>query len=277
MISRLLPLILALVAVPAVAFAQPAACQQFFPDGQPPALVNPRLGQRTTLLCNDAYAVLASGITHGALWSAEHPTTESLAAARSTPRQGAFHPDDRLPPDDQAQLDDYRRSGYDRGHMTPSSDMPDDQAQQQSFSLANMVPQTPALNRGIWERIESAVRGLAVRDGELYAVTGPAFQSGRLQSIGPDAVLVPTSTWKAIYDPHARGAAAYVCLKTPEPSCSTVSVATLARVVGIDPFPALPEAIKQTAMVLPLPKPSRYSRTSRQRGRHSHTEPQLDQ
>ncbi|MGI4940859.1 MAG: hypothetical protein ACRYHQ_09910 [Janthinobacterium lividum] len=37
-------------------------------------LVNPRLAQWTTLLCNDAYAALACGVTHGALWSAAHPT-----------------------------------------------------------------------------------------------------------------------------------------------------------------------------------------------------------
>ena len=74
-------------------------------------LVNPRLAQRTTLLCNDAYAALASGITHGALWSAEHPTAASLAEAGETGRTNLFHPDDRLPFADQAQLEDYRRSG----------------------------------------------------------------------------------------------------------------------------------------------------------------------
>ena len=94
-----------LLVTPAV-FAQPAACPQFFPGGQPPALVNLRLAQRTTLLCNDAYAVLAFGVTHGPTWSAEHPTAASLDAARGTPRQGEFHVEDRLPPADQAQLED---------------------------------------------------------------------------------------------------------------------------------------------------------------------------
>src|SRR3954469_23883461 len=190
----------------ASALAQPAACPQFFPGGQAPALTNSRLAQRTTLLCNDAYAVLASGVTHGAIWSAERLTMASVTAARDTVRASVFYSDPRLPPADQAQLEDYRRSGYDRGHMTPSGDMPDWEAQQQSFSLANMVPQTSQLNRGIWERIETAVRDLAAREGELYVVTGPAFQGQQLQSIGPSAVLVPSATWKAVYSPEGGGA-----------------------------------------------------------------------
>ena len=133
MIHRLLTITLALLAAPLAALAQDAACPEFFPGGQPPALVNPRLAERTTLLCNDAYAALASGVTRGPLWSVEHSTAASLAAARDTPRQGEFHPEARLPRADQAQLDDYRRSGYDRGHMAPSGDMPDARAQQQSF------------------------------------------------------------------------------------------------------------------------------------------------
>ena len=72
------------------------------------------------------------------------PTTASLAAAGATPRQGDFHPDDRLPETDQAQLVDYRQSGFDRGHMTPSGDMPTKTAQEQSFSLANIVRSKPS-------------------------------------------------------------------------------------------------------------------------------------
>ncbi len=268
-IPRILPLALALLA-PVAALAQAPACPQFFPGGQLPALVNPRLAQRTTVLCNDAYAVLASGVTHGALWSAERPTTASLGAARRTPREGQFHPDDRLPSADQAQLDDYRRSGYDRGHMTPSGDMPDEAAQEQTFSLANMVPQTAALNRGEWEGIESAVRDLAVRQGELYVITGPVFAGQELKSIGPDGVLVPSSTWKAVYDPQAGEAGAYVCTNTASPSCDVVSVATLVRMTGVDPFPALPSRIKDTAMTLPSPVDSPYApgRHRSERRRH---------
>ena len=260
---------LVMQAAPALAFAQPVSCPQFFPRGQPPALVNPRLAQRTTLLCNDAYAALASGITRGPIWSAEHPTAASLDAARDTSREGEFHVEDRLPQADQAQLEDYSHSGYDRGHMAPSGDMPDEQAQQQSFSLANMVPQKAELNRDIWAGVESAVRHLATREGELFLVTGPAFGGRRVQSIGPDGVLVPSSTWKAVYDPRAARTGVYVCSNTVTPGCEVVSVAALTHATGIDPFPALPARMKAVAMTLPAPEPSPYAggRNHRQRRR----------
>jgi len=161
--------LLALVLLPAAAQGEDRVlCPALFAGGQPPALLNSRLAQRTHGLCYDAFAVLDSGVTRGPLWSAEHPTGASLQVAREQVRVSLFHPEDALPDVDRAELADYARSGFDHGHMTPSGDMPDAEAQQQSFSLANMVPQTPELNRGIWERIESAVRRLARREGELY-------------------------------------------------------------------------------------------------------------
>ncbi len=143
MIGRLLTLASALRPAPALAFAQAPACPQLFASGQPPALLNPKLGQRATLLCNDAYAVLASGITRGALWSAEHPTAASLDAARTMPREGQFHAEARLPPGDQARLENYRRSGFDRGHMVPSGDLPDAKSQQQTFSCQSALKVDP--------------------------------------------------------------------------------------------------------------------------------------
>lgn len=271
--SHFLPIALLALLSPMAAAAQDGSCAQLFLESQAPSLANPRLGQRTTMLCNDAYAVLASGVTHGAIWSAEHLTRAAIDQARQIRREGDFHAEDRLPVADQAQLADYRRSGFDRGHMTPSGDAPDEAAQQQTFSLANMVPQTAELNRGVWEGVESAVRDLAVREGELYLVTGPAFHGEQIKSIGPEGVLVPTSTWKAVYDPRAAGAGVYVCKNTATPTCDTVSVATLIRVVGIDPFPGLPDSVKQVVMTLPPPEDSPYA--PKGHGRHRRKERSL--
>ena len=99
--SWILPLCLMAAIHPSRSYASDTR-PQFFPGDWPPALVNPKLGRRTTLLCSDAYAALASGVTHGAIWSAEHPTAASLEQAQGIRREGRFHADDRLPPDDQA-------------------------------------------------------------------------------------------------------------------------------------------------------------------------------
>lgn len=245
--------------------AAEAGCAAEFADGVAPALVNPRLGQRTEPLCFRAFAVLYSGVTRTPLYSAEHLTAPRIEAARDVRRMNLFHPEERLPPDWRADLSDYARSGYDRGHMSPSGDMPDEESQAESFSLANMVPQAPRLNRGIWEGIESAIRDLALRDGSLYVITGPLFQGAQLQAL-KGRVLIPSDTFKAVYDPRRGGAGAYVCTNTNEPACREVSIADLSHLSGIDVFPGLPMALKETAMPLPEPKPHRRRRHHRYSG-----------
>ena len=206
--------------------------------------------------------MLHSGVTRTPLYSAEHLTAEGVASARGIPRQGEFHPEAAIPPGERAELPDYARSGFDRGHMAPSGDMPDEAAQAESFSLANMVPQASQLNRGIWEGMESAVRTLATRRGELFVVTGPVFQGSQLQTLG-EGVAVPSHTFKAVLDPGRRQAAAYLATNVDETQWQVVSIAQLTQLTGFDVFPALPAGAKQVAMRLPTPTPHGYNRPGR--------------
>lgn len=86
--------------------------------------------------------MLAFRITRVPLWSVEHPAT-SLRAARDQVRLALFYPKEAPFVEDRAELSDYAHSGFDRGHMTLSGDMPRAGTQAQSFSVANMVPQAP--------------------------------------------------------------------------------------------------------------------------------------
>ena len=266
--TRHRPTLLLLLALPALwlsrpAWSAPSACPQHFAGGQAPALLNPRLAPGSRALCFDAFAVLHSAATRTPLYSAEHLTAAGLSDARGVPREGEFHPEDALPEGERAELRDYARSGFDRGHMSPSGDMPTFEAQQESFSLANMIPQAPKLNRGLWADIEGAVRKLAERQGELYVVTGPIFQGTQLQRVGD--VIVPTHTFKAVLDPRRGLAAAYVAKNVDDAPWAAISVSQLADLTGLDVFPALPTTAKSAMLRLPTPTQRGYKsrRTAR--------------
>jgi endonuclease G len=241
------------VGMTAVSLAVPTGCPQFFPQDNAPDLINPKLRPNTREICYSAFAVLHSGITRTPLWAAEHLTRKGLDAAVATERKDTFHEEPKLPPDERADLDDYARSGFDRGHLAPAADMPDDQAQHESFSLANMIPQDPRSNRGLWSGIESGVRGLARRSGELYVVSGPIFQGTTLRRLR-GRVLVPTHIFKAVYDPKLNQAAAYLVENSDGDQLRNVSIAELQQITGIDPFPGLAPSVKAYAMMLPEPR-----------------------
>ncbi|WP_431858676.1 DNA/RNA non-specific endonuclease [Azospirillum sp.] len=243
-----------LLAVPSAASAAPTACPEHFLEAQAPDLVNAKLAPKTRELCYSGYAALHSGITRTSLWTAERLTRERLTAAKGLERNNTFHADPNLPQDERAELADYRGSGFDRGHLAPSGDMPDPQAQDESFSLANMVPQNADNNRNLWEGIESSVRNLARRNGELYVVTGPFYQGSSIQRIR-GRVLVPTHLFKAVYDVRQRKAAAYLVENAPGNSYQRISIADLEELTGIAVFPGLPETQRDAMLDLPEPRP----------------------
>jgi endonuclease G len=232
----------------------PPSCPAHFAQGAEPVIANEKLHSKTAMLCYEAYAVMHSGVSRTPLWSAEHLTVDSVSKARGLKRKNAFHAEDKLPASERAELRDYVRSGYDRGHMSPSGDMPSETAQYESFSLANMIPQNPNKNQVLWEAIEEATRDLARRNGEVYVVTGPVFEGSSLERLN-GRVLVPTSVYKAIYDSSRQQAGAYFTANAPGMEYETLSIAELQNRIGIDVFPKLPPEVKQSRMELPVPVP----------------------
>ncbi|MCR0983893.1 DNA/RNA non-specific endonuclease [Roseomonas populi] len=238
-----------------VAGAAPSACPQHHPGGQAPDILRPSLATQARELCFEAYSVVHSGVSRTALAAAEHLTRRRIQQARGLERDDAFHAESELPEEERARLSDYARSGFDRGHMAPSGDMPTPSAQAESFSLANMVPQHPGSNRCLWEGIESTVRELAMEEGEVWVLTGPVFQGETLQRLN-GRVLVPTALYKAIYLPGRGEAGAYLASNAPGLAWRAVSLDALREATGLDAFPALPATVKARAMALPEPRPS---------------------
>lgn len=235
-----------------------ASCKVQYVAGAMPAYIHNGLDRRTTTLCYRAFSVGYSGLTRTPLWSAEKLTAEAVVHARELARVDDFHADEHLSSRDRSTLDDYRRSGFDRGHMAPSGDMPTPEAQAESYTLANIVPQRRELNRYLWSDIEADVRRLARRYAAVYVVTGPVFAGAELDSLR-GRVAVPTSTYKAVYIP-GQGAAAYVATNTPQPHLAVLTIDQLAKATGIDPFPGVDRQTKAAAFALPQPDGSRRHR-----------------
>lgn len=247
-------LLLYLVLTTTTSYSAQTACPEHFANGQAPDFTNRKLLIKAREVCYSGFALKHSGITRTPLYAAEHLTRDHMLQGRGLKRQSTFHPDEHIPAYERAELRNYARSGYDRGHAAPSADMFDIQSQQECFTLANMVPQVPENNRGPWEGVESAVRKLARNRGELYIVTGPVFSGENLQRIG-GAVMVPTQLFKAVYDPNRQEAGAYLIDNTADARPQKITIAGLEKVTGITLFPALSERIRSAGMDLPDPRP----------------------
>jgi endonuclease G len=205
----------ALVFAVSFAFAPPASadphdfeqCRQLFADQSPPVILQTQ-AKETRALCFTAFAVLHSGQSRTPLYVAEKLNRKTLQAAHQK-RKDKFFADARLPRAERAELDDYKGSGYDRGHMAPAADMTTPESMAQSFSLANMVPQSSANNRKAWAKIEKDTRKYVLRaQGDVYVITGPVFEAAPA-TIGSNRVWVPKHLFKLVYDPATNKAWAH--------------------------------------------------------------------
>ena len=217
-----------------------SACPQFFANGKSPVIA-PRPTNRA--LCYEAFAILHSGESKTPVFVAEKLNKESLTEAKE-PRTNKFFTDARIRSAERATLEDYKGSGFDRGHMAPAGDMPNALAMEQSFTLANMVPQAPEHNRGVWAKsVEAATRKYAARTtGDVYVITGPIFvpSIAESQGIGPGQVRVPKYIFKLVYDQNQNRAWAHWHLNDDATRGSIpISYDELVKRTGIDFLPGV--------------------------------------
>ena len=226
-------------------------CSESFYGGVYPEFTNPKLSDNTQALCMDGFAVMYSGVSRTPLWSAEYLDRKRLQQAKEIDREDSFHEESRLPKSMRAKLSDYSGSGYDRGHLAPNGNMANRSQQYDSFSLANIAPQSPRNNRYIWRNIESATRYLTQQYGEVYTITGVAFTSKKTKQLA-DRVLVPSHFFKAVYIPASNQAGVYYAPNDESERIEVISLDELTAKIGIDVLPVLDAQTKAQAFDLPL-------------------------
>jgi endonuclease G len=143
-----------------------------------------------------------------------------------------------------ARPEDYRGSGYDRGHLVPAGDMAfSEEAMSETFLLSNISPQVRGFNHGVWRELEELVRTWAKKFGHLYVVSGPVFEETQ-NKIGPNRVTVPGYYFKVLLDltePEVKSIGFVIPNKTCTETLDNfvVPVDSVEQLTGIDFFPVL--------------------------------------
>ena len=208
-------------------------CTDEFADGAPSTSVS------SVTLCRNEYISVYDPARKVPLVVAEKLQPAEFDGAVS--RSDNFQPDPDLADSQKAELNDYRKSGYARGHMAPAADFSgSENAMNQSFYLSNMVPQDTGMNSGIWASLESATRSCAKQLGSLYVLTGPIFE-GKAKYVGLHNVAVPSSLYKIVVSGNSARAFIMPNRKLP-PARSNflryqVSVNEVQRATGLTFFP----------------------------------------
>ena len=88
-----------------------------------------------------------------------------------------FQPDLTIHPYFRSLNEDYKRSGYDRGHLAAAGNHRRNQkAMDETFFLTNISPQVgKGFNRDKWNDLEKHVRKLARNSLNVYVLTGPLY------------------------------------------------------------------------------------------------------
>lgn len=146
--------------------------------------------------------------------------------------------------------EDYRGSGYDRGHMAPAADMRwSPKAMSQSFFMTNICPQAHSLNGGAWKKLEEKCRLWAMADSSIVVIAGPVNTDPVDEYIGEGRVAVPRRFFKVVAAPLAsppRGIGFIMNNGKVEGGmqAAAVSIDSVEAVTGHDFFAELPDSIQ---------------------------------
>ena len=164
------------------------------------------------------------------------------------PRDNAYYEDTDIPLP-RATNEDYRGSGWSRGHMCPAGDNKwDAEAMRESNMLTNICPQHASLNTGLWNVIEHDCRKWAKKYGEVYIVCGPVLLNMKHLTIGKNKVVVPEAFYKVILRLNPQPAAIGFVVRNNEGKKKrdrfVNTIDDIERITRIDFFPALPDSIE---------------------------------
>ena len=207
------------------------------------------------VLVNDGYVSGYDAGIQDPRWVETRFFAVSNPASAARPEE--FSTDERIEPEHQVDTHYWTRSGYDRGHMAPNwgvSICYGRQAQVESFLLTNVIPQSPALNRGLWETLEKIISNdYAERFGQVWVICGPIFGSN-LGTLKDGKVLIPDACYKIVLRVDQNGSPHCLAFEMPQDLPMghqqrdllqyLTTIAKIEQDTGIGFFPELPAELR---------------------------------
>ena len=207
-------------------------------------------GEADYIINREGYAV-GYDINHKQPRWVSYCLTGAEARATVANREGHTFRVDPLLPTTSITLNDYRHSGYDRGHLACAGDMRWSQtSMSDSFFLSNVSPMNPSFNRGIWAILEKQVRGWAIEKEAIHIVTGPVFTvDAALPTIGENQITIPSAFYKVVYSEKPKKRAIgflfpHEPLKENLPYEFACAVDAVEEQTGLDFFSELPDELE---------------------------------
>lgn len=141
----------------------------------------------------------------------------------------------------------YKKSGYDKGHLCPAGDRKSTyKAFEETFYTSNISPQLHSFNDGVWNRLEQKVRYWAKKYDGLYVVTGGVL-SDNLKTIGEENVAVPNYFYKILMTKDRKKMIGFLVPHEESEKALyefAIDVDAIEKLTGIDFFPKLPDTVE---------------------------------
>ena len=204
--------------------------------------------RESQIIVHKGYSVSYNEKTRLPNWVAYELTDKEVNGTYK--RNGRFFQD----PDvngQQADNEDYRNSGWDKGHIAPAGDMKwDEKAMLESCYFTNICPQNHNLNGGDWRSLEEKCRDYARRFGKIYIAAGPIVGKNTNGTIGYNQIVIPDAFYKVILvckDGQYEGIGFYfenVAGHKPLPAYMK-TIDEIETLTGIDFFFMLPDLLEE--------------------------------
>lgn len=184
-------------------------------------------------------------------WVSYTLTAKHVETTKHTPKiPRHYKPDPNLDLP-QATNEDYKNSGWIKGHMARRQDMKwSEQAVMESDFFTNICPQNDVMNNGVWHQIENFVRRIATQYDSVCVISGPIFTDTINGYIGYNHIPVPDFFFKTLLVKDFSGyhAIAFLCpnrselLTMLDAICSVDEIESMVRV---DFYSYLPMEIEE--------------------------------